>query len=793
MKKIFTVLIFLSLTVAGFGQLLAPLGIKVGTGGTSKILSVAELGYLDNVTSAIQTQLNAKVAAADSATMLTRYARKASPTFTGVPIVPTAAASTNTTQIATTAFATTADNLKVNISDTASMLTPYINRADTSSMLTNYVERKDTASMLAHYAKTIAVNLKLSKSDTSSMLTNYIERKDTASMLTTYIERKDTATMLTHYVNIVDYPFSYLDATSSIQGQLGTTIKHTNNGGYIPVLPNGVSPDTVLVMYQGSIYYTTSVITSYPNYYVANDGDDSNNGLTPSAPWQTIAKVNATTLTPDSKVYFKRGDEWREQLTIDQSGTSGHPITFTAYGTDIHKPIINGADIITGWGDKYNNINANIWGTVSPNATTTRATVVIDNTLYTQVATLAELTSANKYWIKTASTPDSLYVYSTTDPDALTAEVSKRNYGIYTTHTYITTSYLDARNCGSIGILFDGSGSNVDGYSIADSCNVYRNRFNGIQFDAGYSHSVIQNCTGSYNGNTFVIYGEQLGSPGIGGDGSNYNTIKNCHSAYAIHDWTIAGLHTDGTGYQIFNSTGCIIENNESDHDQQGIYLDPWGNANTSTARYNYVHDDDEAATSYGIGVSYGGVGAITNIYYNLVVNCGHGTPSEYTPIMFADSESDGITNFYNNTIYNDSNGADIYGQVWSASATGVVMKNNAFYYSSTVEAYADFIFIAAAYPTSNYNQIYKVGNVPNYVFRGGTNYSTIAAWRTASGQDINSLTTNPSFTTNGSNFTLQAGSPCINSGTTISGIPQIDILGNPIVGVPDKGCYEKQ
>lgn len=50
-----------------------------------------EIGYLDGVTSSIQTQLNAK-------------APLASPTFTGTPAAPTPTAGTNTTQIATTAY-----------------------------------------------------------------------------------------------------------------------------------------------------------------------------------------------------------------------------------------------------------------------------------------------------------------------------------------------------------------------------------------------------------------------------------------------------------------------------------------------------------------------------------------------------------------------------------------------------------------------------------------------------------------------------------------------------------------
>lgn len=67
----------------------------------SSTVSATELGYLDGVTSAIQTQIDSKLA---SSTASTTYAPIASPTFTGVPAAPTASAGTNTTQVATTAF-----------------------------------------------------------------------------------------------------------------------------------------------------------------------------------------------------------------------------------------------------------------------------------------------------------------------------------------------------------------------------------------------------------------------------------------------------------------------------------------------------------------------------------------------------------------------------------------------------------------------------------------------------------------------------------------------------------------
>lgn len=70
--------------------------VKIGGGAVSN----TEFSYVDGVTSAIQTQLNAK-------------SPTSSPTFTGTPAAPTASAGTNTTQIATTAFVNTASNVRI--------------------------------------------------------------------------------------------------------------------------------------------------------------------------------------------------------------------------------------------------------------------------------------------------------------------------------------------------------------------------------------------------------------------------------------------------------------------------------------------------------------------------------------------------------------------------------------------------------------------------------------------------------------------------------------------------------
>ena len=73
----------------------------------SSTVSTTELGYLDGVTSAIQTQIDSKLA---TATASSTYAPLASPALTGTPTAPTATAGTNTTQVATTAYVGTAIN-----------------------------------------------------------------------------------------------------------------------------------------------------------------------------------------------------------------------------------------------------------------------------------------------------------------------------------------------------------------------------------------------------------------------------------------------------------------------------------------------------------------------------------------------------------------------------------------------------------------------------------------------------------------------------------------------------------
>jgi hypothetical protein len=97
-------------------------------------VSATELGYLDGVTSAIQTQITAK-------------APLASPALTGTPTAPTAAAGTNTTQVATTQFVGTAVSALVAAAPAAldtlnELATALGNDASFSTTVTNSIALK---------------------------------------------------------------------------------------------------------------------------------------------------------------------------------------------------------------------------------------------------------------------------------------------------------------------------------------------------------------------------------------------------------------------------------------------------------------------------------------------------------------------------------------------------------------------------------------------------------------------------------------------------------------------------
>ncbi len=101
------------------------------------------------------------------------------------------------------------------------------------------------------------------------------------------------------------------------------------------------------------------ILYAAKTYYVsATSGNDNNSGTSSSAPWRTLSKLNSffSSLQPGDKVLLNRGDVFYGSITASASGSSGSPITISAYGSGA-KPVITGFTTVSSW----TNLGSNIW------------------------------------------------------------------------------------------------------------------------------------------------------------------------------------------------------------------------------------------------------------------------------------------------------------------------------------------------------------------------------------------------------------------------------------------------
>lgn len=68
------------------------------------------------------------------------------------------------------------------------------------------------------------------------------------------------------------------------------------------------------------------------DYFVSADGSDTNDGRSPESAWRSLTRLERYPLQPGDRVLFRRGDTWRDQLTISSPGTADAPIRYGAYG-----------------------------------------------------------------------------------------------------------------------------------------------------------------------------------------------------------------------------------------------------------------------------------------------------------------------------------------------------------------------------------------------------------------------------------------------------------------------------
>src|SRR6185312_12916853 len=122
-----------------------------------------------------------------------------------------------------------------------------------------------------------------------------------------------------------------------------------------------------------TIFSFSAFATTY--YLSSSSGNDNNSGTDAASPWRSIDKLNSfNNLRPGDYVLFKRGDTFYGGIRVNNSGSSGNPIKFGAYGSG-NKPVITGFTAVASW----NNIGGNIWESSDAVSTLSSLKMVVIN------------------------------------------------------------------------------------------------------------------------------------------------------------------------------------------------------------------------------------------------------------------------------------------------------------------------------------------------------------------------------------------------------------------------------
>ena len=184
-------------------------------------------------------------------------------------------------------------NLKLNISDTATMLSPYLRKVDTASLSNR-------------------INLKLNISDTSTMLSPYLRKVDTASLsnrINLKLNISDTSTMLSAYLRKVD--------TASLSNRINAKQNQLNGTGFVKASGTTISYDNST--------YLTSAVTSVGTGTGLSGGTITSTGT-----------ISADTNVLSTRAWRQKGiDSVQSNVNgkIGGSGTSGSIPKYTASTT----------------------------------------------------------------------------------------------------------------------------------------------------------------------------------------------------------------------------------------------------------------------------------------------------------------------------------------------------------------------------------------------------------------------------------------------------------------------------
>lgn len=483
-------------------------------------------------------------------------------------------------------------------------------------------------------------------------------------------------------------------------------------------------------------------------YVDANNGNDSNSGLSPDSSWLSLDKVNASVFRTGDKILIKAGTSYRGQLNLKGSGTQDQPIIVDMYG-DGDKPLIEAE------------------GNFSE-------ALLLKNVEFWEVQNL-ELTNDGPY-----REENRWGIRVLAEDFGEMKHIRLQNLYVHDVNGWLKKSYEEG-----CGIYWEAQGEKPSWFNglYIENCHLIRTDRNGI---CGMHPFVkrSENWNPSLNvvirGNLLMdIGGDAIKPWGCDGALVEYNIVRGARTRcddYAAGIWPWS---CDNTLIQYNEVSGV-----KGYKDGQGFDSDY--NCRNTIFQYNYSHDNQGGfmliCTPKPDENNVGCVGTI--IRYNLSVNDQTRT--------FDIGGGATNTHIYNNTIY-VGKGLDVklvnYG-TWGEDnwSDGMYFHNNIFY--ADAGATLRVVERTEAKGDGRRGSVPGMGKSTNNVFKANAYYGTVLNVP----EDAEGIYENPMLINPGSDdildYRLQPGSPCIDAGTTI--IAEInDYFGRQIIGDPDIGAME--
>lgn len=401
---------------------------------------------------------------------------------------------------------------------------------------------------------------------------------------------------------------------------------------YSEVVDENAGIENVEMQNEAEVVFATNkyVNNTGKTYYIdADNGNDVNTGLSETAAWKTLTKMNATTFEPGDAILLKRGCTWTNTYVYPKgSGNAENRNYISCYGDEaLPKPVIVSAyDDTAGVMPPYN------------------TSVCLKEQQYWTIENI-EVTPTN------TSAESIVKITGTSSKPIVGIEIKN------CTFTGGTSENWSSENKKSLaGITVSGI---IKGILLEDN-EVYNCKGAGITVNGNYAGCDYKGVINQSSGRNVVVrnnYLENIGTNGIFINNCfeplvEYNVVNKSHS-YA--------KNTACAGLWPFACYGALFQYNEAYntrtiYDGQGFDCDY--NCYYTTFQYNYSHNNvggfmlicvEPDATWMPGGYAYN-VGS--TVRYNISQNDYH--------YIFTLTGAIEKTRIYNNTIYTDANSKDL-------------------------------------------------------------------------------------------------------------------------------------